>query len=255
MINRLAGILLFSAISFTAISQTTTETKKTVARPDIPGAFTIELGLNRGLHAPDNFNIGLWGSRTINIYYQYEMRIMKSKFSFVPGIGLSLERFKLVENDLLSFAKVDGIYTNPVLNFDSLVIYPPAVHKFPGLKKSQIVTNYVEVPLELRYTLNPDDPARSFKISIGGRVGYLYDEFNKLKYRQNGDTKQLKDKQNMNLNRFRYGVFAKLGFGSFSLFGYYNLSSMFESNNGIYYNGQRYDDMNTLTAGISLSSF
>jgi hypothetical protein len=86
-------------------------------------------------------------------------------------------------------------------------------------------------------------------------VGYLYDEFNKLKYRQNGDTKQLKDKQNMNLNRFRYGVFAKLGFGSFSLFGYYNLSSMFESNNGIYYNGQRYDDMNTLTAGISLSSF
>jgi hypothetical protein len=254
MINRLAGIFLFSAISFTAISQTT-ETKKTVARPDIPGTFTLELGLNRGLNAPDNFDIGLWGSRTINIYYQYEIRILKSNFSFVPGIGLSLERFKLRDNDLLSFPKEDSIYTNPVVTFDRVELVDPVTHQFPGLKKSQIVTNYVEVPLELRYTLNPDDPARSFKISIGGRVGYLYDTFNKLKYRQNGETKQLKDKQNMNINQFRYGVFAKLGFGSFSLFTYYNLSPMFQDDKGILYNGQIYNDMNTITAGISLSSF
>jgi hypothetical protein len=255
MINKLAGILLFvSAISFTAFGQTT-EIRKTSARPDIPGTFTLELGLNRPLNGPENFKLGLWGSRTVNIYYQYELRILKSRLSFVPGIGLSLERYKFRQGDIIGYYRTDGEFTNPVANFDSVVLYRPVDHQIFSLKKSQLITNYVEVPLELRYTLNPDDPARSFKISIGARVGYMYDAFSKIKFRQDGTNKQIKDKQNFNLNRFRYGAFAKIGFGSFSLFGYYNMSTLFRQNEGFSYRGQLYNDMTNFTAGISISSF
>jgi hypothetical protein len=253
MIKNLAGIAFLLAISFTAIGQNTE--KKTTARPDIPGIFTLEIGLNRGLNAPDNFDLGLWGSRTVNLYYQYELRILKSKFSFVPGIGVSLERFKFRNGQMLDYMREDDIYSSPVQSFDTLVLYSWAEHLTPGLKKSQLITNYVDVPLELRFTLNPDDPARSLKISVGGRVGYLYDAFNKIKYKEGGEIKQLKDKQNFNLNRFRYGAFAKIGFGSFSLFGYYNLTPLFKDNKGIYHDGKMYNDLNTFTAGISLSSF
>lgn len=254
MINRFAVVVLLSAISFTAVGQTT-ETKKTSARPDIPGIFTLELGLNRGLNAPENFSVGLWGTRTLNVYYQYELRILKSKFSFVPGIGLSLERFKFREGQILAFPRVDNVFANPVANRDSIEIFPLTEHQTPGFKKSQLITNYIDVPLELRYTLNPDDPARSLKISVGARVGYLYDAFTKIKYRQDGEIHQVKDKQNFNLTRFRYGVFGKIGFGSFSFFGYYNLTPLFKENEGLYSQGKYFNDMNTFTAGISLSSF
>jgi hypothetical protein len=254
MINRLAVVIALFAISFTAIGQTT-EAKKTSARPDIPGIFTLELGLNRALNAPDNFKLGLWGTRTINVYYQYELRILKSNFSFVPGIGLSLERFKFRDGEILSFPKTEGVFTNPVASRDSVVIYQLFQHQTPGFKKSQLITNYVDVPLELRYTFNPDDPARSMKISIGARIGYLYDAFTKIKYRQDGEIRQVKDKQNFNLTRFRYGPFAKIGFGSFSFFCYYNMTPMFKENEGLYRGVSYYNDMNTFTAGVSLSSF
>lgn len=254
MIKKLGAFILLFAISLSAISQST-ETKKTGARPDIPGTFTIELGLNRALSAPSAFKLGLWGSRTVNVYYQYEMRILKSHFSFVPGIGLSLERFKFRSGHILSLSKEDDVYFGPVANSDSVVLYPVTTHKLYSLRKSQFINNYVEVPLELKYTLNPDDPSRSFKISIGGRVGYMYDAYTKIKYKQEGEIKQIKDKQNFNLTRFRYGAFAKIGFGSFSLFGYYNLTPLFKKDKGFYEAGLPNNSMNTMTVGISLSSF
>jgi hypothetical protein len=244
MINRFSGFLFLLLVSFSAFSQSA-ETRPATARPDLPGTFTLELGLNRGLDAPDRFDIGLFGSRTVNLYYQYEFRIMNSKFSFVPGIGLSLERFKFKNNAILAY---------PADNRDSVLLLSVADHQISTIRKSQLITNYIEVPLDLRYTLNPDDPARSFKISIGGRVGYLYDAFTKIKYKEDGEAKQVKDKQNFNLNRFRYGVSAKIGFGNFALFGYYNLNTLFKEDKGLYQNG-RPMDFNTFTAGISLSSF
>lgn len=254
MIKKIAGILLVSVASLSAFGQTT-EVKKTTARPDIPGTFTLEIGLNRAMNAPDNFSTGLWGSRTINLYYQYEFQILKSRFSFVPGIGLSLERFKFKDGHILNYLREDNDVFGNITSFDSVKLYNPTEHGITGLKKSQLVMNFVELPLELRYTLNPDDPARSFKISIGGRVGYLYDSFNKIKYSQGGEVKTIKDKQYFNLNRFRYGVFTKIGFGSFSFFGYYNLSPMFQNHQGLTVDETNYNDMNTFTAGISLSSF
>lgn len=244
MINRFSGFLFLLLVSFSAFSQSA-ETRPATVRPDLPGTFTLELGLNRGLDAPDRFDIGLFGSRTVNLYYQYEFRIMNSKFSFVPGIGLSLERFKFKNNAILAY---------PADNRDSVLLLSVADHQISTIRKSQLITNYIEVPLDLRYTLNPDDPARSFKISIGGRVGYLYDAFTKIKYKEDGEAKQVKDKQNFNLNRFRYGVSAKIGFGNFALFGYYNLNTLFKEDKGLYQNG-RPMDFNTFTAGISLSSF
>ena len=243
MIRKISLLIVFIGLLSPAFSQEKT-TKKTSARPDIPGVFNIEYGFNFAPTAPKDFDANFFGSTTFNLYYQYEFRILKSNFSFVPGIGFSFERYKFK----------NGYVLNNYPATDSVKMIPRATAGYPNLKKSKLITNYIEVPLELRYNFNPEDPARSFKISFGGRVGYLFDSFTKVKYREDGQTKKMKDKQNFNLSQFRYGLTSRIGFGSFSLFGYYNLNPLFEKNKGLRENGER-TEFSTFTVGLSLASF
>lgn len=244
MIKKLAGIVLLSGISVMGWCQEGTPVKKSV-RPDIPGVFTVEFGFNRALSAPVDFDLYFWGSRTANIYYQYEFRLFNSSFSIMPGIGLSLERYRFKQNYAVG-------YTNS--SHEEVTMLPPGSLPTPNIKKSMLVTNYIDVPVEIRYTINPEDPSRSFHVGVGGRIGWMYDSFNKIKYSEDGETKKLKDKQNFHLNQIRYGLLGRIGFGGISLFGYYNLSPLFEKGNGIHTNGES-NDFNTLTVGISVSNF
>jgi hypothetical protein len=243
MIRKISLLIVFIVILSPAFSQEK-PAKKTSARPDIPGTLMIEYGFNFAPTASQGFDPNFIGSTTFNLYYQYELRILKSHFSFVPGIGFSFERYKFKNGHVLT--------NYPI--YDSVKMLPPVAAGYPQLKKSKLITNYVEIPLEFRYSLNPDDPARSFKISIGGRVGYLFDSFEKVKYREDGQTKKIKDKQNFNLTQFRYGLTSRLSFGSFSLFGYYNLSPLFEKGKGPVLHGER-TEFSTFTVGLSLASF
>ncbi|MFM8744599.1 MAG: hypothetical protein ACKODM_14910, partial [Cytophagales bacterium] len=85
---------------------------KRVKRPDLPGSFIIEFGFNTAQGStPVNYDQGVWGSRTLNLYYQYPIRLWKTKFSVNPGLGLSLERYKFSNNYTLPrLANSDGRY-------------------------------------------------------------------------------------------------------------------------------------------------
>ncbi|HEY9048736.1 MAG TPA: outer membrane beta-barrel protein [Ohtaekwangia sp.] len=242
--RKFAALLFLSVLMIPAFGQeaTTTTTTKRTGRPDIPGTFVLELGVNRASGAPSNFKTGFWGSRTLNVYYQYEMRILKSNFSFVPGVGFSLERYKFTNKYTLDY------------NGSTLLMVSPAQAGRDGTKKSQLITNYFEVPVEICFRSNPEDPARSFKASVGGRVGYLFDSFTKIKYSENGEVKKLKDKQDFNLTKFRYGAYVKVGVGNFSVFGYYNMTNLFKTGKGPTQDS-KVTDFNTMTIGISLASF
>jgi Outer membrane protein beta-barrel domain len=122
---------------------------------------------------------------------------------------------------------------------------------YPQLaNKSMLVTNYIEIPLEFRFDTRPEDIARSFNVAIGGRVGYLFDSFTKVRYKNNGETVKVKDKYDHGLNSIRYGVYTRIGIGGFNWFAFYNLSEMFEKNKGPH--GAA---INTITAGISINGF
>jgi hypothetical protein len=91
--------LLFAVITGFAFGQD--EPQKKIKKPTIPGTFMIDLGINRAINPDSTFKQGFWGSRTVNVYYQYQIRFGRSKFSFNPGIGLSLERWKFVNGATL----------------------------------------------------------------------------------------------------------------------------------------------------------
>ncbi len=233
-------LMLFSLffISFSLFAQ---EKPRKAARPNIPGSFMIDLGFNRALNKPANFKQGFWGSRTLNLYYQYPIRIGRSKFSFNPGIGASMERWKFTNLFVLADTTKDSN--------DNFLLYPGSTF-FKGIKKSTLIANYVEIPIEFRFDTAPEDIARSFNVAIGGRIGYLFDSKMKVKFKEDGETKILKDKQNLGLNQLRYGVYTRIGVGAFNIFGFYNLSPLFEKDKG-----PEKTTMNNYTVGISINGF
>jgi hypothetical protein len=113
-----------------------------------------------------------------------------------------------------------------------------------------LIANYVEVPLEIRFDTKPEDLGRSINFALGGRIGVLFDSQQKIKYHEDGQWKRLKDKQDWGLNFLRYGAYTRIGIGAFNIFGFYNLSTLFEANKG-----PENTKMNTFTLGISINGF
>ena len=223
-------------LSINSLAQNISVKSSKSGRPDLPGTFLLELGVNNPVNSSASFNTGFWGSRTVNLYYQYDIRILKSRFSLVPGIGLGMDRYKFTNNYTLDYESG----TNAVILTKSEL----------SVKKSQLITNYLDVPVEVRYTSNPENPNRSLKLAFGFRGGMLISSFSKLKYTEDSETIKLKTRRNWNLNKFRYGVYGKIGTGNFSVFGYYNLSTLFKTGMG----PDDYD-INNVTFGISLGGF
>ncbi|MCU0367841.1 MAG: PorT family protein [Cyclobacteriaceae bacterium] len=240
--------LLFAGIAF-GQSEPEKETKSHT--PNLPGLFLVDLGVNVSIHAPDTWNQGFWGSRTVNVYYQYPFRFGKSKFSFNPGFGLSLERWKfndgatLINEEELGPGGVPAATQIEQYNLlNANTIYPKAANK------SMFVTNYFEIPVEFRFDTKPEDLARSFNFAVGGRIGFLYDAFTKVRYTDLGEVVKIKNKLNHGLETMRYGVYTRVGIGSLSAFMFYNLSDMFQDNKG-----PKGTNMNSLTVGIGLNGF
>jgi hypothetical protein len=233
--------ILASAQAFTDPLEVakTNNPRKPKARPSLPGNLVWEFGTNLALNSPDNFNLAWFGSRSFNFYYQFEKRIGSSKFAFAPGVGFGSLRYKFSNNFTLAYeTDISGVRRIEV---------EPAAASLGSIKKSMLITNYVDVPIEFRFYTNPEDVNRSFHVSVGGYFGYLFDSKTKIK---NSDNRLVKDKQNYDLNYFRYGASMRIGVGGFNLFGRYSLSPLFQPGKA-----PGGEDFTTLTLGLSVIGF
>ena len=247
-------IILVSALVCLSVALRAQEKPRKAFRPDIPGSFMIDFGFNNGQNKPVGFDQSFWGSRTLNLYYHYPVRIPNTKFSYNPGAGFAFERFKFTNNyTLLQQPATDG----------TMILDDPTKTLFVGgsVKKSMLVANYIDfMPLEFRFDTNPKDVSRGFNVTVGGRVGFLMESHTKIKYTEGVASGIYKDKQQHGLNTFRYGVYTRIGVGNFNWFWFYNFSTYFSANKGPHVSGPTGIDatpstMNTMTIGISLNGF
>jgi hypothetical protein len=238
---RIFSIFIALTLTFSGSLLAQEKTRKAY-RPDIPGFFLVDFGFNTALGKPTNFNQGFWGSRTLNLYYHYPVRIGNTKFTYNPGAGFSFERFKLTNSYTLA-------HTPDASGFFDLVPAAGSILPNSSIKKSMIVSNYFDImPVEFRFDTNPRDVTRGFNISIGGRIGFLMESHTKVKYADNGVSGIYKDKQQHGLNPIRYGAYTRIGIGNFNWFWMYNFSPYFNTNKG-----PDNTSMNTMTIGISIN--
>lgn len=182
-----------------------------------------------------------WFSRGANIYFTYDFPIGDSKhFSFAPGIGFSFH------NAYTNSAVV----TEEVGEVARYTYFKPISDEI-NFSKNKFNTNFIEVPLELRFHTNPDNNGRSFKVGLGFRGGRIISS--KTKYRgdqiTNGvvEVVKIKTLEIPNTYKYRYGPSLRIGYGEISFVAFYSMSGIFDENFG--------PDIRPFSIGISFNSF
>lgn len=214
-------------------------------RPDLPGALIVDIGLNNWGTAPTNIDLNSFQSKTVNITYFYDIALGSRGWTFTPGIGLGLEKYSL--NNNYTFTTDIDNQANRSVAAERL---PDILDDALAFGKSKLGLNYLDIPLELRYYTSKNQYNRGFRVAVGPKFGVLYSSFTKFRYEDTaGDKRLVKDRSDFGFNRFRYGVQARIGFGGFSFFGFYELSDKWD----VAPAGGT--DTRTLTLGISLTGF
>lgn len=239
-------VLLFVGVVSTTWAQDTKDASSTAYRytpsPDFPGSITIDYGLS---YFDDNsaiMDVKPWKSPTLNIYYMYPFRMGASRFSFNAGAGIGTEKYSF--NSGVTFVDIDGI-----TEVDSLTKIP-FFENISGLKKTQVVVNYFDIPIEFRVHSRKNDHKRSWFLAVGGKVGFRMGSKTKVVYEEFDSKKKYKNLYDYNISAVRYGASARIGVGPFSFWGYYGFNSFFANDkvSGI-------NNPNTFSFGISLSTF
>lgn len=216
--------LLFIVFALLSITAATAQEKKKM------GGFMnrtgdhlmLQLTSDYWLGTPDSIDSRINGfARGANVYVMLDQRFKGApqwSVAFGLGVGTSNMYFKNMVVDIKS--KTNALPFNVV----------DSVNHF---KKYKLTTAFLEIPLELRFTLKPEQEMKSIKFAIGAKVGTL------LKVHTKGKT--LLDKNEATLNTYtaketgkgffnstRLAATARIGYGNFSLFGSYQLNNIFK---------------------------
>jgi hypothetical protein len=222
-----------------AADQNTTQQRQTF-QPNVRGSFLVAVGLNGFLNEPTQFEIRNFRSKSVNLYYLYDIPLGDSRFSFHPGVGLGLEKYELKNLVTPRFVEdqAGGTAAQPVLIMDSLQFaYGSGLYQ-----KNRLAANYVDIPLEFTWASNRTNPKAGFKATIGGKVGVLFGSHMKIKYDVGDDTRKLKMKRDWNLNPFRYAAVARVGYSAFNLYVEYQFSQLFDAGDGPLHRATRNTD-------------
>lgn len=199
--------------------------------------FMIQLGGAMWQNKPDSIKTGGF-SRTFNMYLMFDFPFKNTpKFSVALGPGIS------TDNVFLNKMAVNLTSTGSTAVFRNL---SDSNH----FKKYKVATAFLELPVELRFSSNPDADGKSFKAAIGLRAGTMLSAWTKAKTLQNASGSTLndyieKEKSKKFFNTTRISATARLGYGHFSVFGSYALTALFKEGAG--------PDVNAMSIGLTLS--
>ena len=114
--------------------------------------------------------------------------------SLIPGIGWGYERLNF-KNAILDYNNKQVLY------LDSL--------KGVNVEKAFLGVHYLDLPLEIRYTVRLENKEKSFFIGAGIIIRYLFSSTTKLNY----DGKSTEQTQSFGTNTFQYVANVRVGVG------------------------------------------
>jgi Outer membrane protein beta-barrel domain len=194
----------------------------------------IQYGSFRWLQQPDSLNTGGF-SRSFNMYFLFDFPFKTNpKFSVGLGVGVGSDNL-FFKSTNIELKKTDRLY----FNRDSVNSY----------KKYKLTTAYLEAPIELRYTHDPENVNKSFKVALGVKVGTMINAHTKAKVNRDagndgGYINKVNDRKHF--NSLRLSATARVGYGILSLFGSYQVNQFIKDGSGPV-------DMRPLSVGITIS--
>ena len=168
VILSLLTILLFSGL---AQAQTTATEKKMADLSSRPADhLMIQFGSDSWVGAPDSVKTSGMG-RHFNIYFMLDKPFRtNNKFSLAYGVGFGTNNQYIDKRTIVDLSQVGNSIRFKQL--DSLA---------NRYDKQKVATVYLQVPAEIRYYSNPANPAKSWKLAAGVKVGLLFKGYTKMK--------------------------------------------------------------------------
>ena len=207
---------LLSAIMLTNVNAQETPPGEGGIRSPIPLAeghddrLIIDITLDNFAQRPANMEVNTIKSRGVNVKLMKDKLIKNSRFSIGYGLAFGSQNF-----DTDRFILVDD-----TIGHTHFVAIDPNV----DVKRNKLSVNYLDLPLELRFRSKPLKKDNQLKLAIGFKIGVLLQSH--VKYED--DDGKVKFYNIDNLNKYRYGVDARLGYGIWGLNAYYSLLPLFD---------------------------
>jgi hypothetical protein len=149
--------------------------------------------------------------------YQKNIHIYRNNINLATGIGATWYHY--------NFRNSYSLTPN--------VPYATATYDSLNYKHNRLNMCYLNVPLFLEFNTNNDDASKSFHFGAGMDFGYnVFNNRLKQKYTLDGHDYKRKEKDDFNVNPFRYDVIARIGYGNYTIFASYALSTLFEKDKG-----------------------
>src|SRR5687768_7036089 len=182
--------------------------------------FMIQLGYAGWAGKPDSINTGGF-SKSFNVYFMFDFPFKtnpKLSMAFGPGISSDHIQFKKTYVGIKDITETLQFRDQSDTNH---------------FKKTKLNTTYLEAPVEFRYTANPLNSDKSFKFAIGAKVGTIINAHTRNKEWENksGNTLNsymMKESSKRFFNTTRLVGTARVGLGHFTLYGSYQITSLFK---------------------------
>ena len=204
-------VIVFTLFSVVLIAQNepSSRIKKRKYKLLSEDAVVLDITSNMWRNAPQGIVQHPLKSLGFNLSFFFDRPLGYSPFAIAIGVSYAVEH---VQNNGVF------VYSN---NFSTTSIASLQV----PYASNRLTSEWFDIPLELRLRTKGRGP---FRLYIGAKAGV-----NITNYHQfiDHDTKT-RDYKIRNLNVYRYGVYARLGYAMLNLYSYYSLSDMFERGSG-----------------------
>ncbi|MCX6312090.1 MAG: outer membrane beta-barrel protein [Bacteroidetes bacterium] len=147
---------------------------------------------------------------------QYNFHLYKNYVNLVTGFGIEVNSYALRNNVSLvpNSNQISGISENV------------------DFTKNKLKSTWLNAPLMLEFNTSKNEN-HSFHIGVGAEFGYnVFQNRLKQEYSINGDEQKRKTKDDFNINPFRYSLTARVGYGKYTVFANYGMTSLFKANQG-----------------------
>ena len=141
-----------------------------------------------------------------------DFHIYKNYVNLVLGFGFDFNHYAFQNNISLNG---DTTYLN-AFN-DTTISY----------KKNKLNVSYLKIPLMLEFNTSKN-PEKNFHIAVGGEFAYRIHSVTKQKYDANDKHYKIKQKDDFNLEPFRYSAVARIGYNNVTVFADYGLNRLFQ---------------------------
>ncbi|HEV3326739.1 MAG TPA: outer membrane beta-barrel protein [Puia sp.] len=187
--------------------------------------FMFELAYDNWAGATDSMSIK-GGNHSENFYFMYAWPFKSdARLSVAAGIGIGSS----------------NIYFNQVqpqiANYNNFTLAFPSEAGGPHFKRFKLTTNYLEIPVELRFALDPEHMDHSWKFSVGTKIGLLLSAYTKGKTLEDGSGRVLgnfteKESSKQFFNTFELTPVVRVSKGVFGVFGQIHVNSLIKASAG-----------------------